>query len=240
MKFWRTAWVVMAMSMAVPAFADYVMVMASGEVMEARERYTIDDRGMVSFTLKSGPGISVTKSSIDWYETAKRNGEKPPAWAKPIKRKTTTSKRTSPVPQSIRKQLTRLRDEGLKWSGLKRLNWVGWLTLLGTAIVTYFIYSLVLFTALNMTGEPNTFGRVMKINLLIMFLSALIQVGVSIMPGSFWHVMIVSLVANFFVISVMVVQFFESDIPSGLLTATIYFSFVVLSIFGGWKLWFLF
>ncbi len=223
---------------SLPVWANYTIITQNGQVMAAQQKYVIDQNGMVSFRLVSGPQISLSKETIDWHETARVNKEEVPPWATPKKRtpnRVDVGKSLDLNFDSVMDELTMLREQGLRWDTLGSVRVGGWIALGVLFVILYVLFSVVLHVSLNIAGEPNPFLRVFRWNAGLIFASILVQVVFNFLPVSFWYVMILALVSNYFVLCVLVIQIFEADIPSAMMGAFIYYAFSVFCLFGLWK-----
>ncbi|MCB1043942.1 MAG: hypothetical protein KDC35_13445 [Acidobacteria bacterium] len=221
---------------ALPAIAGYTVVTATGQVMMAKSKYIIENE-MVTFVLADGPTVSMTKDSIDWHATAQANGEAPPPWAKPLKKKK-SSGGSSKFWQwdSLKGEISQLRNLQPNWRSITKLRLGGWLVIVGGSLIYYVLYAVVLFISLNLVGEPSTIWRVLKTNLILLITSGALYGLVGLLPVSFWYVMIIALVLNYFVVSLLMIQLLDCEIPASLLCSLIYLGFVVLTVFGSWRM----
>jgi len=167
------------------ATANYHIILANGVQYECRGKYVID-QGLVRFTLMSGAEMGVPKTDVAWYETFVANGEQPPSWAQPLRRK--TPKPALKLPRldfrvdRIRMDLNRYRQDGVTWEGLKQTSILTFLAILGATLVLNVLLSLLLWRMLAGFGEFHPWWKLTLWHMVLLLLLGAVLVGSQFSP----------------------------------------------------------
>lgn len=206
-------------------YAKYVVVMVSGDRFVCEKRFEMDKREMIHFKVLNGPEISVTKDKIAWYETAVANGEKPPAWARPLK-KNVEYVQTTPRSSALRwgnigEDLSTLRREGISWSSMASVGFLTYGVLLLALIVMLVLCSLMFWGLLGALGEPMGFWKTAGVVCLLILSSIVLILFSQYTPLAYIHTMVLGILVNFVVWSALVVWLTDCDAPAAILSVII-------------------
>lgn len=222
---------------------DYLVVLVSGETYRCTAKYVIDEDSLVHFTLTTGPEIAVPKDKVAWYETAVANGETPPPGSKPMKRPKAVQPgggewklpKVSLSTPDLKSDLKALFQDGVRANVLRQFGVVTWLVVVLTTVLLYFSSSFLLWSILNLLGEPHPFFKLLGVNALLFLCAGVIFFAAGFSPVDPIDTTLIAAFFNLAISAALLIMILDCEVTAGVMGILIYQIVMGLFGFGLWK-----